>query len=153
MSRQHYKNKDVETPQVVEEPAVMYVGAVGNLLQYIPQKAVPQFDVSFSQFNKIQRNINFSMADWAQLLYISERTLLRYAKANMSFDGLQAERLHLFNKLIEKGSRIFGTNLATWLKSPSVYYQNATPFYQLFTYEGIHSVIDYLGKIEHGNLT
>jgi uncharacterized protein (DUF2384 family) len=107
-------------------------------------------DYTFNDFKKVMAKINFTLAEWADLLCISERTLQRYSKSNAAFNGLQIERILLLDKMLVAGNGLFGKNLESWLKKPSIKYNGSTPFSQLFSYSGIESVINYIGQLEWG---
>jgi uncharacterized protein (DUF2384 family) len=109
-------------------------------------------DFTFAKFKAIADTVNFTLADWAELLYMSERTLLRYAKENANFNGLQIERVLIIQELIVLGNQVFGTNLANWLKTPSLRFNGKSPFSQMFTHAGVLSVTNYIGQIQHGNV-
>ncbi len=104
----------------------------------------------YKQFAKVMQKVDFTLADWANLLFISERTLMRYAKADSTFNGLQVERIVLLEKMIDLGIELFGSNFAKWLKKPSIQFNGNTCFAQLYSYEGIQSVINYINRLEHG---
>jgi uncharacterized protein (DUF2384 family) len=109
-------------------------------------------DFTFATFKAIADTVNFTLADWAELLYMSERTLLRYAKDNANFNGLQIERILVIQQLLILGNQVFGTNLASWLKTPSIRFNGKAPFSQMFSHAGVLSVTNYIGQIQHGNV-
>ncbi len=131
---------------VVNEPAFSFIATIPTL------KPQSKKAFTYKQFLKIANKIDFTLQDWASLLYISERTLQRYAKANTDFNGLQEERILLLQKLIDDGNGLFGKNLAQWLKEPSFKYNGNTPFSKLYTYDGIIDVTRYIGQLEWGVL-
>jgi putative toxin-antitoxin system antitoxin component (TIGR02293 family) len=135
-----YQQED--SPSILEEAAVRYITS---------SRVMPTLEnFSYKHFYKIVQKGPFSLAQWAELLYISERTLQRYAKANSTFSGLLVERILHLEKLINLGNDTFNGHFAEWLSSPSFQLNGSTPFQQLFSYVGIEKVIDMVGRIQHG---
>ncbi len=145
----YYSNNNTNLSEA-KEPILAYVTTTPLFANALKTK--PSNCFTFKQFKKIADKIEFTLQDWADLLYISERTLQRYAKTNASFNGLQIERILLFKTLIDDGLKLFGKNLAKWLKEPSFKYNGDTPFSKLFNFEGIIDVTRYIGQLEWGVL-
>ncbi|MFM2338532.1 MAG: hypothetical protein RL115_1725 [Bacteroidota bacterium] len=131
-----------ETTSQLKEAAVRYI-TTGKKTPFLE-------NFSYQHFDKIVQKGPFSLAQWADLLYISERTLQRYAKANGIFSGLLVERILQLEKLILLGNDTFNSQFATWLFIPSFHFNGDTPYQQLFTYVGIEKVINLVGRIQHG---
>jgi putative toxin-antitoxin system antitoxin component (TIGR02293 family) len=132
----------------VQEPALGYFAATLPT----PKVKVTTKDFTYKDFKKVSSKVDFTLAEWADLLCISERTLQRYSKSNTAFNGLQIERILLLERMINDGRSLFGKNLVSWLKKPSFKYNGHTPFSMLSSFEGIQSVIDYIGQLEYGVL-
>lgn len=113
-------------------------------------KAVELKDFTFTDFKKVADKIPLSLAEWAKILHTSERTLHRYALDNSSFNGLQIERILHMKKLVAKGNQVLGSGFKGFLESRPFSLQHQTVKSLLTTYDGIQSVIDTLGRIEHG---
>ncbi|MBK7763133.1 MAG: DUF2384 domain-containing protein [Bacteroidetes bacterium] len=108
-------------------------------------------DFDYHHFKKIADKAPFTIADWADILHISERTLHRYAKENTIFSGLQVELILLSEKLISMGNELFGKDgFKTWLNSSVFSLQNKKPKELLHSYAGIQEVINTIGRIQHG---
>jgi hypothetical protein len=142
-----YAIKDSTTASLANEPFVNFIAATPL---FTNKKPVAVKSFTYKHFKKIADKIDFSLQDWAALLFISERTLQRYAKANSEFNGLQIERILYLEKLIDAGNELFGANFANWLKQPSVKYNGDTPYSKLFSHDGIINVLKYIGQLEWG---
>ncbi|ULT41478.1 DUF2384 domain-containing protein [Niabella defluvii] len=85
------------------------------------------------------------------MLFISERTLHRYAKDDGGFNGLQIERILLLEVLIDIGNETFGQEgFKSWLQSRPFSLNGEIVKSKLTTHNGIQEVIDTLGRIQHG---
>lgn len=114
-------------------------------------KKVLTKDFLFSDFKKISDRAPFTIADWAGILHISERTLHRYAHENACFNGMQIERILIMEKLIKIGTQLYGKEgLKKWLTFKPFSLQFQTPMSLLKTYEGIQQVIQLLNRMQHG---
>jgi putative toxin-antitoxin system antitoxin component (TIGR02293 family) len=136
---------------MVQEPAVAYITTPLNLF---PKKkaatTVLTKTYTYKNFKRVLDKAPFTLAEWADLLYMSERTLQRYAKNNAEFSGLQIERILQLEKLIDFAIDSFGTNFKAWLMKGHFYFNGATPFSLLATSEGITEVHRLLGRIQYG---
>jgi hypothetical protein len=112
------------------------------------KKLVKEF--TYKEFKKIFDKSPFTLAEWADLLFISERTLQRYAKTNAEFSGLHIERILQLEKLIDMGNDFFKKNFKEWLLSSPFSLNGLTPISMLNTYEGIQEVTFLIGRIQHG---
>ncbi len=110
--------------------------------------------ISFNEFEKIVGNAPFSLAEWANYLQLSERTIQRNQKEKKSFQPIQSERIIELIMLYEYGVDVFGDkdNFNVWLKSKSVALGGRTPKELLDTKFGVGMIKDELGRIEHGVL-
>ena len=110
--------------------------------------------ISFTEFEKIVGNAPFSLAEWANYLQISERTIQRNQKEKKPFQPIQSERIVELMMLYEYGVDVFGDkeNLNVWLNSKSIALGGRTPKELLDTKFGVAMVKDELGRIEHGVL-
>jgi putative toxin-antitoxin system antitoxin component (TIGR02293 family) len=110
--------------------------------------------ISFNEFEKIVSNAPFSLAEWANYLQLSERTIQRAQKEKKSFQPIQSERIVELVMLYEYGIEVFGDkeNFNIWLNSKSIALGGRTPKELLDTMFGVGMVKDELGRIEHGIL-
>lgn len=137
-----------QKPIVAKEAMTAY--AAQKIAKPTKTVSIKTVEYQYKHFAKVMQKVDFTLADWAALLCISERTLLRYAKANSAFNGLQVERILLLEKMIDAGVALFGNNLAQWLKQPSFKYNGDTPFSKLFSHDGVINVTRYIGQLEWG---
>lgn len=130
----------------LEEPeAVYYTTPRANRVQTL----VKTF--TYENFKKILNKGAFTLSEWADMLFMSERTLHRYAKDDGGFNGLQIERILLLEVLIDTGNELFGREgFKGWLQSKPFSLNGAVVKSKLNTHNGIQEVIDTLGKIQHG---
>lgn len=146
-SKKHSRETSAESN--VEEIYVPYDTAPKTYSK-IDQK-VDLENFSYSSFKVILDKSPFIISEWAQLLYLSERTMHRYAKENTSFNGLQAERILILENLIDTGIDFFGKEgLKQWIRSTPFSLQGVKVFDCLFTYQGIQASIDTLKRSQHG---
>lgn len=130
----------------VEEPAAVYhitpkLGRVETLVK----------DFTYKDFKKILTKGPFTLGEWADMLFMSERTLHRYAKDDGGFNGLQIERILLLEALIDIGNEMFGQEgFKAWLQSRPFSLNGEIVKSKLSTHNGIQEVIDTLGRIQHG---
>lgn len=133
----------------VEEVFVPYDTAPVTYTVVTPNVEIE--DLKYSSFKPILDKSPFTIAEWALLLYVSERTLHRYAKEDLSFNGLQTERILLIEELIDTGLDLFGKEgLKEWVHSSPFSLGGIKVFDQLFTHQGIQATIDILHRIQHG---
>ncbi len=116
-----------------------------------PVKQVVTKDFLFKDFKKVADKAPFTIAEWADILHLSERTLHRYAKENSAFSGLQIELILLTEKLITMGNELFGKDgFKSWLNSSVFSLNNKKPKEYLHSYAGLQELINVIGRIEHG---
>lgn len=110
--------------------------------------------LSYKEFNKIADDTPFSLAEWANYLQLSERTIQRNQKEGKSFQPIQSERIIELSMLYKYGVEVFGDkeNFNIWLNYKSISLGGRTPKDLLDTKFGISMVRDELGRIEHGIL-
>ncbi|MGJ7032399.1 antitoxin Xre-like helix-turn-helix domain-containing protein [Niabella hirudinis] len=146
--------KNVKRYPVAEDPPLSLVSDFGAIYQ-VPDNATKRApavkDFTYTHFRKIADRAPFSLNEWADLLYISERSLHRYAKEDGGFNGLQIERILLLAKLIDIGNEFFGKDgFRQWLRSHPFSLNGAMVQELLTTHTGIQEVIDLLHRMEHG---
>jgi putative toxin-antitoxin system antitoxin component (TIGR02293 family) len=131
------------TQNIVQEPAMFY----GNLKKTISLK-----EFTYNDFKKIADRVPFTIAEWASILHVSERTLQRYSKNNSSFAPINAERITLIENVLKEAKNTFGKieNFYTWIKREPYMVDGNISLESLSTYEGIQNVLTQLGRIQHG---
>lgn len=108
-------------------------------------------DFLYKDFRKIADIAPFTIAEWASILHISERTLHRYAKENADFNGMQVERILLIEKMVSIGNQLFTKEaFKEWIHSTPFSLAPNTPLELLTTYEGIQEATNVLGRMQHG---
>jgi putative toxin-antitoxin system antitoxin component (TIGR02293 family) len=138
------KKYEVEEPKsMVNEPNVFY----GSLKKTIAPK-----EFSYEDFKKISDKIPFTLAEWATILHLSERTLQRYAKNNSNFAPINAERIFLLEKVLDEARITFGKTekFYEWISRNPFSLEGNISVNSLSTYEGIQNVLTQLGRIQHG---
>jgi putative toxin-antitoxin system antitoxin component (TIGR02293 family) len=110
--------------------------------------------ISYKDFTKMADDIPFSLAEWANYLQLSERTIQRNQKENKPFQPIQSEKIVELSMLYKYGVEVFGDkdNFNTWLNTKSNALGGRSPKDLLDTNFGISMVRDELGRIEHGVL-
>ncbi|MBZ4188213.1 hypothetical protein [Niabella beijingensis] len=132
-------------------PMVSDFEAIYEVRQKSSKKEPAVKDFTYARFKKIADKSPFTLNDWADLLYISERSLHRYAKDGSGFNGLQIERILLLEMLIDIGNDFFGKEgFRQWLDSRPFSLNGALVKEQLTTHAGIEEVIALLHRLEHG---
>jgi len=118
----------------------------------LSHKLSPVKDFNYKDFKKIADKVPFTLQQWSDILHISERTLQRYAKANSNFPFTVVDRILQINKVIKRGTEVFGDlyKFLSWLKSDPYMLEGRLSFQSLRSIEGINLLLTQLGRIEHG---
>lgn len=95
--------------------------------------------------------IRISQSEFASALGIPERTLARRKREGM-LNSEESAKLVRLARVVERAETVFDDLEAAldWLKSPNAALKHATPLSLLDTDIGAESVLDTLGRIEHG---
>ena len=95
--------------------------------------------------------IHVSRSDLAKLLGIPERTLAR-RKREGTLNSEESSKLLRVARVVVRATEVFedGETALDWLKAPNAALQRKTPLSLLDTDIGAESVLDTLGRIEHG---
>jgi len=95
--------------------------------------------------------MQLSQSEFARALDIPERTLARRKREGVLNSEESAKVLRLA-RVVGRASEVFDDPDAAldWLKSPNAALSGATPLSLLDTDIGAESVLDTLGRIEHG---
>ena len=108
--------------QKVEEPMAVYHNSA--VYSSIDDRGVFSIidsinkGISFASFENIIKKYSFSLQNWADFFYISNKTLSRYQKESKTFDALQSERILQIEILYSKGEEVFGIeNFTKWLET------------------------------------
>ena len=97
------------------------------------------------------RVTRITQSDLADALNISERTLLRRKREGM-LSPEESGKLVRFARIVERAEMVFEDAEAalSWIQSPNASLGGVTPLSLLDTEIGADSVLDTLGRIEHG---
>lgn len=108
--------------------------------------------ISYEEFDKIKERSSLTLAEWANYLNLSERTLMRYAKNAENLDKSTSERVIEIAMLQERAMDVFGSLevFNQWLNSPVRALGNAMPKEYLDSSIGIQILNEVMGRIEHG---
>ena|SRR5699024_3561174 len=146
---QKYQKKKSEETSYVEEIFVPYRA---DPLIYTPEheEGTAQ-NFTYSSFKVLVEQSPFTLHEWAKLLYMSERTLHRYANEEAPFNGLQVDRILLLKQLINTGNELLGEKeFKRWIFSTPYAMKGENVFDTLFSARGIRYAIDVLHRIQHG---
>ncbi len=96
----------------------------------------------------------YSKSKVADLLSISEKTLIRYKSQKKKLSPVNSELALKLISLFKKGEEVFGELGAfkEWLEKPAYGLGNQVPYNLLHTSNGIDLVIEELIRIEYGDL-
>jgi uncharacterized protein (DUF2384 family) len=136
--------------QSVTEAIVAYKKASTSLGYTKHTLNVWPVTLSYSNFKVILDAHTLTMAEWASLLQVSERTFHRYAKEDLSFNSILNERIQILNTLLIELQAVAGSDVKAWLYSTPPAFGGARPFDYLFTLSGITKVRQVLHSIQHG---
>lgn len=114
---------------------------VGVIREGIPAAAV----------ESILSAVRLSQAELAQALGIPERTLARRKREGV-LNSEESSKLLRLARVISRATEVFDDSVAAidWLKSPNAALGGNAPLSLLDTDIGAESVLDTLGRIEHG---
>ncbi len=95
--------------------------------------------------------VHVSQSEFAQALGIPERTLARRKREGV-LNSEESSKLLRLARAMSRASEVFDGSAAAidWLKSPNAALRGNVPLSLLDTEFGAESVLDTLGRIEHG---
>lgn len=101
--------------------------------------------------DSVTRTLHVTQAELADALAIPERTLARRKKEG-TLNSEESAKLVRLARIVERAEEVFEElDLAlNWLKSPNAALAGAVPLSLMDTDIGAESVLDTLGRIEHG---
>ncbi|TAN48987.1 MAG: DUF2384 domain-containing protein [Methylococcaceae bacterium] len=107
--------------------------------------------ISTASVDAIIGYIHLSRAELALVLGIPERTLARRRREGV-LNSEESAKLVRLARVVERAVEVFDDLDAAidWLKSANAAFSGATPLSLLDTDVGAESVLDALGRIEHG---
>ncbi|MFK4448516.1 putative toxin-antitoxin system antitoxin component (TIGR02293 family) [Caballeronia udeis] len=112
---------------------------------------VVRHGISSRALDSMLKSIGLSQAELAQALDIPERTLARRKREGVLSREESAKLLRLARTVARAAEVFEGLDAAlNWLKTPIEALEGATPLSLIDTDIGADSVMDTLGRIEHG---
>lgn len=107
--------------------------------------------ISSSAVDAVTKTLRVTQAELAAALGIPERTLAR-RKREGTLNSEESARLVRLARVVERAEAVFEDMDAAlnWLKSPNAALAGAIPLSLMDTDIGAESVLDTLGRIEHG---
>ncbi len=107
--------------------------------------------ISSAAVDALAGTIHLTQSELAAALGIPERTLARRKKEG-TLSSEESAKLVRLARVVERAEEVFENLDAAlgWLKSPNAALTGATPLSLLDTDIGAESVLDTLGRIEHG---
>jgi putative toxin-antitoxin system antitoxin component (TIGR02293 family) len=113
--------------------------------------SVIRHGISSAAVDSLASTLHVTQSELAAALRIPERTLARRKKQGM-LNSEESTKLVRLARVVERAEKVFENLDAAldWLKSPNAALSGATPLSLLDTDIGAESVLDTLGRIEHG---
>jgi putative toxin-antitoxin system antitoxin component (TIGR02293 family) len=106
----------------------------------------------YSIFNLIHDLAPFSDTEWANLLDVSTKTMLRYKQSQKKFRSIHSEKILEMTEVTIIGLEVFGnmSKFKQWLYTPSYALGNLKPVNLITDSYGKELVIAELSNINHG---
>jgi uncharacterized protein (DUF2384 family) len=135
--------KTTDNPSIVNERVAPYL-----VIRKLPRQTV----YSYSKFQNLSSKLPLTLKEWASIIHLSDRTLQRYAKENKPFDGIYADRLLQIEKAITEAAKVFKKpiDFYYWLNEHHTVFNYTFSIASLQTQDGIHMLLDELGRIQQG---
>lgn len=136
----------------LKEPIITYA-TLDDSNAYSLINAIKQ-GINFSFFERLAKNIPFTIREWSAFLHLSERSLQRYKKEKGKFNAVTSEKIIEITMLNKYGIEVFGDQdkFNTWLKTKNVALGSIKPKELLDSSFGIQILKDELTRIEQGIL-
>lgn len=108
----------------------------------------------YKSFENAQNLMPFSSQEWAEMLHISNRSLVRLKSDKKHLSRTQSEKLIEVTLLFDYGVDVFGSTekFTQWLSRTNIALGGIVPKSLLDTNQGIKAVETALSRIEHGVL-
>lgn len=108
--------------------------------------------LAYSDFEDILNDDYFTTTDWADILGLTERTLLNYKKSRKAFREIQSDKIVAVKEVIQYGLEVFGDKqkLISWLNQSKPIFKGHSPKGLLSNSYGKEVVMAELNRIEHG---
>jgi uncharacterized protein (DUF2384 family) len=145
-----YEDLDMPSQLVQEDVIFAYKKSTSGQGYVRTAVSVWPTELAYSKFKHILNAHDLTLAEWASLLQISERTLNRYAKEDLSFNSILHERIQLLHTALLEVKALFGATSKAWLFGTPPAFGGKSPFDLLFTQAGITRVRQVLHSVQHG---
>lgn len=148
-----WKNKKMaDGKYILKEPAITY-NALDDRNALLLINAIKK-GINYSFFERLAKNIPFTLREWSLFLHLSERSLQRYKKEKGTFNAITSERIIEITMLNKYGIEVFGNQerFNTWLAAKNTALGGIKPKDLLDSSFGIQMLKDELTRIEHGVL-
>lgn len=105
----------------------------------------------YSEFVKTFKKYELSFKEWANILEMSDRTLIRYKTDNKRFDSLQTEKIIELDRLFNFGVSVFASKekFLSWIERDNSVFGNQKPKDLFDTSFGIELLNNELQNIEY----
>ncbi|GJQ56206.1 MAG: TIGR02293 family toxin-antitoxin system antitoxin component [Rhodocyclaceae bacterium] len=127
-----------------------------NVLHVKPRTALDWVSIirrgiSSAAIDALTRTLRVTQTELAAAVGIPERTLARRKKEG-TLSSEESAKLVRLARVVERAKEVFGDldTALDWLKSPNAALSGAVPLTLMDTDIGAESVLDTLGRIEHG---
>nr|MBP9654507.1 DUF2384 domain-containing protein [Rhodocyclaceae bacterium] len=127
-----------------------------NVLHVKPRTALDwvsiiRWGISSAAIDALTRTLRVTQTELAAAVGIPERTLARRKKEG-TLNSEESAKLVRLARVVERAKEVFGDldTALDWLKSPNAALSGAVPLTLMDTDIGAESVLDTLGRIEHG---
>lgn len=136
----------------LDEPTIVYA-ILDDKNAFSLIKAIKE-GIHFTFFERLAKNIPFTLREWSSFLHLSERSLQRYKKEKGTFNAVTSEKIIEITMLNKYGIEVFGEQekFNTWLVTKNVALGGIKPRDLLDSSFGIQFLKDELTHIEHGIL-
>jgi len=136
----------------LKEPLITYA-TLDNKNAYSLINAIKE-GIRFSFFEKLAKNIPFTLREWASYLHLSERSLQRFKKEKGTFNTVSSEKIIEITMLNKYGIEVFDDQdkFNVWLLTKNVALGGIKPKDLLDSSFGIQLLKDELTRIEYGIL-
>ncbi|HMN06762.1 MAG TPA: MbcA/ParS/Xre antitoxin family protein [Flavobacteriales bacterium] len=150
MAKQARQRKEYNTSERdtrVEDPAEEFLVRLS-----VGPRSVPSDRLAITHFSALLKAWPLTSGDWAYLLRLQPRTIAERIRHSRDFTGLEAERVRVVERVLERGKEVFGTadKLGRWLDRSHPLFEGKKPKEMLVTMQGLGLVMAELGRIEHG---
>lgn len=115
------------------------------------KQAVVELPIVSSTIQSIRHALMLSQEDFARVLGLSVRTIVRWEKEGVEPPPLERERLHVIHAVVEIAKDMMEPDdVASWFSKPKEALSGRRPLDLLSSFRGIQSVCEILEKTRWG---